>query len=95
MTDHQADVRFCIGVACRMSYTNHRGEVAERHFLPLEVYHGTSLWHPNPGWILRAFDYERQAVRDFSLNGFLGPVSPVPSARPVRANMIAEIDETS
>ncbi|WP_201404240.1 hypothetical protein [Kaistia sp. 32K] len=47
-------------------YTNWRGETAERLIIPGAVWFGTTNWHPDPQWLLRAFDVEKQADRDFA-----------------------------
>ena len=51
----------------RIGYTNWRGEKGDRNILPLEVWHGATQWHPEEQWLLRAFDVEKQAERDFAL----------------------------
>jgi WYL domain len=56
----------------RLTYTNWRGETSERTITPLRVYYGSTDWHPEPQWLLRAFDHDKQAERDFALKDF-GP----------------------
>lgn len=56
-------------------YTNYRGETAERRIIPLEVWFGSTDWHPEPQWLLKAFDCEKKATRDFALKDF-GQPSP-------------------
>lgn len=51
----------------RFEYTNYRGETAMRWATPLEIRWGSTEWHPNPGWLMRAFDHEKGAVREFAL----------------------------
>lgn len=48
-------------------YTNHRGETAERTVIPLGVRFGSTQWHPEPQWLLRAFDLEKGAEREFAM----------------------------
>lgn len=50
-----------------MIYRNYRGEIAERTVTPLHIWWGTTDWHPEPGWLMTAFDHDKQADRDFSL----------------------------
>jgi predicted DNA-binding transcriptional regulator YafY len=52
-----------------MTYTNHRGETAERTARPVKLYHGATEWHPEPQWLLHAWDDDKQAFRDFALAG--------------------------
>ena len=52
----------------RFTYRNHRGEVAERTVQPISVRYGITKWHPEPGWLLLAFDLDKQAEREFSMD---------------------------
>ena len=49
------------------TYTNHRGETAERHVVPQSVYFGSTEFHTQKQWMLRGFDTDRQAFRDFAM----------------------------
>jgi hypothetical protein len=51
-------------------YRNWRGEVSERHFRIREFWHGSTEWHPEPCLLLRAFDIDKQAERDFCVADF-------------------------
>lgn len=51
----------------RINYTNWRGETSERTIVPIEVWFGTTEWHPEEQWFLRAHDVDKDAVRDFAL----------------------------
>lgn len=48
-------------------YRNWRGEEARRSVLPLYVWHGTTEWHTDPQWFLRAVDIDKGAQRDFAM----------------------------
>ena len=50
-----------------MTYRNYRGEIAERCIIPDRVRFGSTDWHPEPGWLLHAFDTDKGAFRDFAL----------------------------
>ena len=50
-----------------MTYRNYRGEVADRTVLPKRVWWGSTDWHPEPGWLMTAYDTEKGADRDFAL----------------------------
>lgn len=56
------------------TYKNHAGETAERHVVPHAGYFGSTPFHPEKQWMLRGFDLDRQAFRDFALSDFLGDV---------------------
>jgi hypothetical protein len=52
----------------RFVYRNHRGEIAERRVIPDAVRFGTTEWHPTPQWLLRAYDLDKQALREFAMS---------------------------
>jgi predicted DNA-binding transcriptional regulator YafY len=50
-----------------IDYTNHRGEKAKRRIVPLAIYLDVNnQWH-GTAWILRAFDLDKQAIREFAM----------------------------
>lgn len=53
----------------RILYTNHRGETNWRTIIPENVYYGMTEYHPDPQWLLRAYDVDKAAYRDFALAG--------------------------
>lgn len=61
-------------------YTNYRGEESERTITPQRVWYGSTEWHPEPQWLMTAFDHEKQANRDFALKDF-GYPAPYPRAQ--------------
>ncbi len=50
-----------------IDYTNHRGERAWRSILPRSISYATSEWHEGYQWLLLAFDYDKQADRQFEM----------------------------
>lgn len=50
-----------------MTYRNWRGEVAERRVVPTSVWYGSTEWHKEPGWFLKARDIDKGEERDFAL----------------------------
>ncbi|MFK4706133.1 putative DNA-binding transcriptional regulator YafY [Roseateles asaccharophilus] len=56
-----------LSTAVRIDYTNFRGERGIRRIVPLEVLHGSNDFHPEPQWLLRAFDVEKNAERTFAM----------------------------
>lgn len=48
-------------------YTNWQGKTAIRRIVPIEVKWETSEWHPEPQWILDAWDIEKDARRSFAM----------------------------
>ena len=57
------------GEDVHFTYTNHRGETARRCVKIVSIYHGSTEWHPEPQWLLRAWDLDKEANRDFALSG--------------------------
>ncbi len=51
----------------KIVYTNWRGEKSERHIVPIKIWFGNTDWHAKEQWLLKAFDVDKQAERDFSL----------------------------
>lgn len=65
-----------------IDYTNWRGEHGERRVIPQRIWFGSTEWHPEPQWLLDAFDIERGANRSFTMAEIR---AWRPSARDVRA----------
>jgi hypothetical protein len=51
----------------RFRYTNWRGETAVRTVVPRVFIYGSSEFHPEPQWLMRAYDVDKEAERDFAL----------------------------
>jgi hypothetical protein len=62
-----------------ITYTNHRGVTAKRIITPITCWYGSTEWHPEPQWLLRAYDEQKQALRDFALKD-VGGNMPCPQA---------------
>lgn len=58
------------GTEVTIGYTNWRGEYSERRIVPRFAWVGKTEWHPEEQWLLRAFDRDKGAVRDFALKDF-------------------------
>lgn len=78
-----------------LTYRNWRGEVAERTIIPRRVWFGATDWHPEPQWLLTAFDTEKGADLDFALKDFgqpaLAPAAPVETG--LRESLLKWCDE--
>lgn len=48
-------------------YTNYRGETGRRKVIPSSLRYGSTEYHPEPQWLMDAFDIEKQAERTFAL----------------------------
>ena len=53
--------------AVTIDYTNYRGERGIRRIVPQQIEFGSNEWHPEPQWLLKAWDCEKKAERLFSL----------------------------
>lgn len=65
------------GEPVALTYTNYRGETAARRIIPRSIRFGSTEWHPEPQWLLLAFDIDKQADREFALKDFGAPASDV------------------
>lgn len=54
----------------KIPYTNYRGETSERTITPIRPWFGSTEWHPQPQWLLRAYDHDKGAERDFAFKEF-------------------------
>jgi hypothetical protein len=50
-----------------INYTNHQGKCRLRRIAPQRLWYGSTKWHQEPQWLLRAVDTEKGDVRDFAL----------------------------
>lgn len=48
-------------------YKNWKGKESTRVATPISIYFGTTEWHPKPTWLMKAFDHDKEAERDFEL----------------------------
>lgn len=56
-----------VGPPVLVDYSNYRGEVARRRILPVGVWLGSTEWHPQRGWLLHCYDWDRGDWRDYAL----------------------------
>lgn len=71
-----------------LTYTNWRGETAERTIIPLLPWFGATDWHPEPQWLLKAIDVEKGAERDFALKDFGQPTTTAAEVQALRDALI-------
>lgn len=48
-------------------YTNWKGVTATRSIQPIEIWFGTTDYHPTAQWLLKALDIEKGEQRDFAM----------------------------
>lgn len=51
----------------KITYTNYKNETADRVIEPINIWFGSTEWHPKEQWLLKARDVARDAERDFAL----------------------------
>jgi predicted DNA-binding transcriptional regulator YafY len=51
-----------------IDYTNWQGERATRRILPSHIYWGSNQWHPQPQWLMSAYDLDKHCERTFALS---------------------------
>ncbi|GAA4241522.1 hypothetical protein [Winogradskyella damuponensis] len=51
----------------KVLYTNWRGETGIRNIVPVKIYYGSTEWHKEDGWLMEAFDLDREAIRVYSM----------------------------
>lgn len=48
-------------------YRNYKGEESVRRAIPQEINFQSTQWHPEPQWIMVAFDVDKGDIRGFAL----------------------------
>ncbi len=61
-----------------IDYTDNTGSRAKRPVLPVKVWYGVTIHHPQPQWFLRALCLERKVDRDFALKD-IASWAPLPA----------------
>lgn len=51
----------------RFTYVNYRGETSRRRVKPTSIWFGSTQWHKEEQWLMRATDLEKDEVRDFAM----------------------------
>lgn len=65
---------FAPGRLLMFGYTNWRGQRGDRHIQVDSLWWGSTRWHPEPQWLLRGYDIEHRAMRDFALKDMVPAV---------------------
>lgn len=51
----------------KFEYVNWEGKRAIRTVMPKKLWYGSTKWHPEEGWLLKAHDLDKDAERDFAV----------------------------
>lgn len=54
-----------------IKYKNHRGEIADRNIYPMSIEFKAAEWHPEPQWLLEAWDIDKSAERSFAVKDII------------------------
>lgn len=54
--------------AIKVTYTNHRGEIALRNVVPMRIWFGLSEWHVGERWLMTVWDTDKKELREFALS---------------------------
>ncbi|GGW24169.1 hypothetical protein GCM10011452_09550 [Gemmobacter lanyuensis] len=73
-----------------LTYTNWKGETAQRRIIPRRIWWGSTAWHPEPQWILTALDVDKGEDRDFALKDFGQPITVQDAARVPKINALID-----
>ena len=55
----------------KFKYKNWKGETRTREVKPVEIWFGSTKWHPKRQWFMKALDVEKNEERDFAANDIL------------------------
>lgn len=55
-----------------ITYTNWKHETRERLIEPIEIWYGSTRWHPDEQWLLKATDVKKGEERDFAMTQISG-----------------------
>ena len=60
-------LEFAPGQIINFRYRNWQGVTADRSARIISLVYGSTDWHPEAQWLLKAFDFEKQAERLFAI----------------------------
>lgn len=59
-----------------VTYTNWKGITATRRIRPHSLRFGSTEWHPEPQWLMKAEDIEKNELREFALKDMTPEATP-------------------
>lgn len=57
--------------AIGVMYRNYRGEIGLRRIFPLEVFYGKNEYHKEEQWLLKVWDLEKNAYREYAMKDII------------------------
>lgn len=64
---------FCAGTVT-FDYVNYRNERSTRRAVFQALYYGTTPYHKEPQWFMKALDLDKNEIRDFALADMSGVI---------------------
>lgn len=77
LSEMMSGLKEAVGLKFRFTYSNHRGEVADRTVVFICFWFGSTDYHLTEQFFMRANDLDRGADRDFALSDIIGPIEQV------------------
>ena len=59
------------GIALKVVYKNYEGKVGNRKIIPLEVYFGSNEYHKEEQWLMKVWDLDKKALRDYAVKDII------------------------
>lgn len=69
------DLEEKVGSRVSFSYKNYKGLVSKRNVKVISLRLGSTSWHKDEQWLLKAFDYDKKAEREFAIKDILSDIS--------------------
>ena len=55
----------------KIIYKNWRGETSERELIPINLIFESNEWHPEPQWLMEAYDLNKNKKRKFAIKDII------------------------
>lgn len=55
----------------KVRYKNWKGRIAVREIFPIKLWFGFTEWHPEEQWLLKVYDMDKEAVRDYAMKDII------------------------
>ena len=75
----------------RFTYTNWQGKTSERHATPVSIRWGNTPWHPLDGWLMLAYDHDKDAEREFALVDFSATRPQPATVKPLELDRLRQL----
>lgn len=68
---NKMDGRGLNGTIAQVKYKNWKGEIGIRHIIPLEILYGSTEYHKEEQWLMKAWDLDKKDYRTYALRDVL------------------------